>query len=565
MGYPHEALPILELIYSNGLHYPMDELLTALHRCYIKLDNYEKAADIEGEMLRFGVPLDTLVIEKLRRQEDAFKRLFIATGDSTFLRNATKLDSLLSNLPVDTATEKIRAMIENGQLDEAFHTVDLDRYDLLFEIAKNFLEQGDTTQAYAILTLIPIRGFKLDHDAFIIRLNLGYNSGKFQKVVEEFEDSRDVYIKFDADTGAWLPAGLSFIALGQYEKALKLLFPVKDGRATDGIALSLMQLGYPEIARQLKGLSNDMAVRCAIKSGDIGWLKSLKPPIDKKLLRKYLIAIAEHDPEYAMKLADSVGVSYVVKSELAVIQALKNGDLQTAMDNAATPLTHYMIGVFFMRHGMLDSARTYLKQALEEANMPLAAFKLGTIYYSLDIPLEAVKYYKIAMKDDSLRPFAIYNLASVYKTLRKGDSASHYYKLLMKEFGDREISLDAEDGLAFMLQNKGNNMEALNYWNDLEGELRKFEDEIELKYWKAEALFALNRSREALNYYLMVAHSNTSSKWKVISMLKAAKIYAVLGKKQKAVELYQKVIKISGPASEFSAIAQKELNTLKSE
>ncbi len=565
MRYPHEALPILELIYSHGTYYPLDSLLSSLHRCYIALGDYGRAANLEVEMERFGVPIDTSAMDQLQKQIDAFKRLFQATGDSTFLDNARKLEATLPKVRSDTLTERIRAMITDGRVEEAFKIVDLDRYDLLFDIAKGFLANGDTAQAYGVLGLIPIKGFKLDHDAFVLREIIGYRLGKFEQVVNDFQNSRDSYASFAVEDSLWLYVGLSYIALGNYHDALKTLYPLGDEFAADGIAISLMKLGYADRVKEIKGVSNDVAVRCAIKTGDVEWLKSLNPPVDKILLREYLIAIADSDPNYAMALADSVGVSYIVKGEIAVIKALKNNEIDAAKENAATPLTFYRIGVFYMRHGMLDSARAYLRKALDEGGMLKAAFKLGTVYYSQDLALEAVKYYQMAMKDDSLRPIALYNLAAAFKTLRKKDSAIFYYKKVMKDYGYMEISLDAEDALAYMLQDMGKNEDALDYWNDIEGELKNFSDEIELKYWKAEALFALNRSREALNYYLMVANSDTKSEWKIIAMLKAAKIYAIIGEKGRAIALYQKVIKLAGPTSQFSDVARKELETLKSQ
>ncbi len=563
-GYVHEALPILERVYSHGQYYPMDRLLKLLRTGYLKLENYESAAQIEKKMVMFGVPVERPITKELERQADAFRRLFEATGDSIYLENARKLRKLLKGMPQDSVTKRIEALIQDGRYEEAFREVDLNRYDLLYRIALGILEQGDTMQAYSILGLIPPTGFKLDHDAFVLRLKLAYALGKFQRVEDDFSKNSGFYMDFRADTALWRVVGLAEMALGRYSEALGWLYPLEDTALGNIIATAFCKLDMPEMALSIHSISNETAVKCALKMGDLAKLKSLNPPLDRQLLRNYLIAIAKDNPDYAMKLADSLRVSYIIKSEIAVIKALNESDVEKAIENAATPLSYYEIGLFFMRRGMLDSAKVYFRKAMEnlENPFPLAAFKLGTIYYSKDMATEAVKYYKMAMSDDSLRPYAIYNLASAFKTLRKKDSAAFYYRLLMKEYADREISLEAEDALAFMLQDGGKPMEALHYWNDLEGELKSFEDEIELKYWKAEALFALNRSREALNYYLMVANSETSSEWRIIAMLKAAKIYAIIGQKSRAVALYRKVLKMAGETSQFGEIARQELDAL---
>ena len=565
MGYPDQAIPILESIYTSGRHYPMDELLTTLHRAYLRVGNYEAAARLEGKMVQFGVPIQRRITLEIKRQIEAYERLFEATGDSTHLRNARKLQALIKDIPTDTSAGRVEELIREEKYQQAFREVDLSRYDLLYRIAVGMLQQGDTLQAYGVLGLIPLTGFKLDHDAFRLRLIAGYGLGKFRRVIDDFNQYQSLYADFTPDTAVWRVVGLSYLALGEYEKSLGWLYPIADTGLSHAIATAFLKLDLPELALRVKDIPSELAVKCALKLGDVEKLKSLNPPTDRNLLRQYLIAIARSDPDFAMKMADSLRVSYIIKGEIAVIAALRNSDVETAVENAVTPLAYYEIGLFYMRHGLLDSAKIYFRKAMEntEQEYALAAFKLGSIYYSQDMAVEAIKYYRMAMSDDSLKPYAIYNLASAFKTLRKKDSAAYYYRLLMKEYADREISLDAEDALAFMLQDAGRPEEALRYWNDLEGELRKYDDEIELKYWKAEALFALNRSREALNYYLMVARSGTGSEWRIIATLKAAKIYAITGRKRQAVELYRKVINMAGPASQFGELAQKELDALK--
>ena len=540
--------PLIEKSY-----YPKERTLLKIYRWMLDHGDYPNAAKLEVELSKYGYAPPKSVMQRLEEFKAYAQRLYEATGDTSYAVEAARWDSILSDL--------VQFKIDSLQ----------ERFDVLLTKIDSLLEDGDTVAAWSLLKLFDWNGFSLDEEAAAKTVELAFKLRRYSEAESLAVQYLRTYQAAPHRKDVLKLLGLVYVALGKFEEAVLPLYGLvgEDREATNAFAYVAINLGHPEIVKKLDGLSPNLKLRAAVRSGDLSIAKNVElGMLDESLLREFLVLLAEREPDRAFKLADSLKVSYILRAEMAVVYALKKGDFEFAKKNALSARSFYRIGVAYMRRGKgkedLDSALVYLQKAFEMGELADAAFKIGSIHYAQNRPRKAIEFYRLALKCDTLKPLAFYNIGMAFKSLGEIDSATRYLNIVVDSFGTDEISLDAENSLAFIYQDELSDFDrALRLWNDLEGELQSYDDEVELKYWKAEALLASNRTNQALLEYLKVVKAKPKGdNWRATAMLKAAKIYAILGKSRKAEKLFRQLIDERGPGDQLSIVAEQELQKL---
>jgi tetratricopeptide (TPR) repeat protein len=147
--------------------------------------------------------------------------------------------------------------------------------------------------------------------------------------------------------------------------------------------------------------------------------------------------------------------------------------------------------------------------------------------------------------------------------MRRMDSAAVYKRRIADEFPGDEEALEALLALAFLKQETGALDDALEIYDDLEGELKTAEEEAELLYWRGEIHFSRSEFETSIVEFkkLYTLYPNLGN-WSVTAELRTAKALALLGRTAEARDILERIVATRGTEDNFGLMAQQDLEAL---
>jgi tetratricopeptide (TPR) repeat protein len=196
-----------------------------------------------------------------------------------------------------------------------------------------------------------------------------------------------------------------------------------------------------------------------------------------------------------------------------------------------------------------------------EANR--ARFDLGQLAYLKADYERAVPLFRqvAAGPDPVLAEAAQHNLVLVLERMEAWESAQQEAIGWLERWPDSEDVFDMQVRLGRLYRDGGQPGRAAAYFRTLHAP--DSEAAARLGYQLAETLFVLGDYQQAVIEYLKVAYLNEDQfLFAVTARLRAADSYALLGEKERALELYRDIIQRYGATSEYGRTAQVHLENV---
>lgn len=199
--------------------------------------------------------------------------------------------------------------------------------------------------------------------------------------------------------------------------------------------------------------------------------------------------------------------------------------------------------------------RVHLRTAFE-------AFRLENVQLAVEASKLALQNPRIKLADAKL---GTNFLIKVYK-------AAGYYEnglMLMQQYLERFPDDDPATiwamriDIGAMHKNLKSFDRALEYFKDLI-KTASGEDEAEIQFNIAETYWAMNNFEQALLEYLRIPYLTLGKKfdWSSAAKSQAAECYVKLSKYDEAIRMYNDIIRVNGPQSEYSAYAKQRIEQI---
>ena len=170
-----------------------------------------------------------------------------------------------------------------------------------------------------------------------------------------------------------------------------------------------------------------------------------------------------------------------------------------------------------------------------------------------------------ASADSATAYTALRNLAVAEQKLERWKDAEAAWQRLLERFPDADEAPEAALNVARCRMEQG----------DYQGAIRAYTEAIPILddaararayYWMGQSHEQLGDWRAAVVDYLRVPYlASGSGMWVVTARLKAAECYRKLGRNRAAREIYEKVLRTHGAASNWGRLARKALDALDAE
>lgn len=222
---------------------------------------------------------------------------------------------------------------------------------------------------------------------------------------------------------------------------------------------------------------------------------------------------------------------------------------------------NYYYGIYYLNEEKYDKSENFLKKSIQKGYDKAKAYiALGNLYYYSGEGKKAydnfLKSYNIEKSDEVL-----YNLALLAKQNEFYTEAVEYYRELIDISEIDEQKTDAWTNLLYSLIGAKRYSEVLDAIESGGYELDK-PDAAAVQYYKAEALFGLNRFEEAVTEFLRIEYIYSGDRdLAATSYIKAAESYIILEQFDAAKEILNKV-KRDFPGSKWSKRADEILEKL---
>lgn len=209
---------------------------------------------------------------------------------------------------------------------------------------------------------------------------------------------------------------------------------------------------------------------------------------------------------------------------------------------------------------------------VEYPNHPLIAqvyITLGTVYYEQEQPANAIEAYRNALNQgamDEYKKVAMSNLIKLYDERGLWDAAIALGKRYATEFPNAEDQFATRIQIGTFLMNMREYDRAIDHLTALLREANA-EQSSEIQFWIGEAYFNQAKYQQAIIEYLKVPYLNPPTKldWAASALWKAGNAYEKLRQNDKAIRLYERIIREKGAASNFGRFARRRIDELEAQ
>ncbi len=197
---------------------------------------------------------------------------------------------------------------------------------------------------------------------------------------------------------------------------------------------------------------------------------------------------------------------------------------------------------------------------------PKALVTLGTIFAELERRSDAIDAFNRSLESGArgqTRKAAMSNLMALYDSGQLYDAAIAMAEQYMREFPDSEDLLSIRKQIGYYQMNNGEYEQAIQLFRGLQTEVDA-ELATEIQFYIGEAYFMQDKYKQAITEYLKVPYLSppTQLPWSATALWKAGNAYEELGSIDRAVRLYERIIREEGAASNYGRFARKRINEL---
>lgn len=193
---------------------------------------------------------------------------------------------------------------------------------------------------------------------------------------------------------------------------------------------------------------------------------------------------------------------------------------------------------------------------------------LGTVYYEQEQPQLAIEAFRNALdytSETQYRQAAMRNLIKLYDENGLSDAAAAMARDYVAQYPDAKDRFSIRIQIGTFLMRMHEYDRAIDHLTSL---LREADaaSASEIQFWIAECYFNQNQYERAIAEYLKIPYMNPPTKldWAASAMWKAGNAYERLGKTDKAIQLYERIIRDKGASSNFGRFARRRIDELKS-
>jgi len=198
--------------------------------------------------------------------------------------------------------------------------------------------------------------------------------------------------------------------------------------------------------------------------------------------------------------------------------------------------------------------------------LPQVYVTLGTVYYEQEQPQLAIGAFRNALDNASsgqYRQAAMQNLIKLYENNGLYDAATGIARDYVEQYPNAENVFSTRIQIGTYLIRMHEYDRAIDYLKSL---LREADvsSASEIQFWIAESYFNQNQYEKAIAEYLKIPYMNPPTKldWAASALWKAGNAYERLGKSEKAIQLYERIIREKGSSSNFGRFARRRIDEL---
>lgn len=470
--------------------------------------------------------------------------------------------------------------LQMGFVDSAYKHLDFTDPMQTYTLAEKLFEKEAYDLSIELLDRVNLPGFLIDKQAKELALKAAIELGDEERILKFVDEIERNYGKDSLTINA---KALVMVKKDPQWVALRL-YTQKDPESMKLKARALFNSGHKVWAFRYADFDSKIKFIKALRDSDVVTLLELPVPQEPSIILDYLRLLWEKDHgNIASILADSAIARGLISKD-AVLRVkgesmLNKGDIESALtqidfinDPEEKARLFYNIGIQLMKKGNFEKAKSMFFKAIQWGDAETrgyGAFKLATTLFQEKRYEESAEYYLMALElvqsDTLLRLNALHNLAVCYKQMDKADKALEAYHRIISDYPGSEESLDAFISKGLLLIDKGKPKEAYESFSAVEGELNSVDVEVELQFWMGQAAAMQGEYIDALSHYkrLYLFHPK-AGQWSTTSKLEAAKIFAMLGDQEGALNIYTQLLNTVSKEDPLYSEIEKAIEQLKS-
>ncbi|PID27617.1 MAG: hypothetical protein CR982_05200 [Candidatus Cloacimonadota bacterium] len=230
-----------------------------------------------------------------------------------------------------------------------------------------------------------------------------------------------------------------------------------------------------------------------------------------------------------------------------------------------TALIYYNIG---KQEEAFDTWKDVVKKYPNSNIFVEANYYLGSLYLKRDMIENAIGALQNVVSyegEHRLKKFAYNQLIKLYKKLSFNDSALKATREYIELYPEGEDIFDKRIEIGVLLQKNRDFDRALEYFHKLKVNTDG-EDELATQFYIAETYMLKGEFRRAISEFLKVKFAminKTPYDWKITAVYKAAQCYEKISEFDKAIALYEEIIKKYDLSTKYGRQAQKSIDKIK--
>lgn len=326
---------------------------------------------------------------------------------------------------------------------------------------------------------------------------------------------------------------------------------------------------YPEAISTLQGLLHDGPEYAGADKVryQLAWALKLSGKQDEATEVFSELAERNAGSPLAAEARHNVGeYAYANKDYAAAAKAY----YQVVQSADGTPLgekaVHKLAWCYYHQGNYAGAQKTFAYQLKRYADGVLAAdarFMQAECLFKEDKFAEALAAYEglPALSSQDFEMLAMLHAGQAAAQVKDWSKSSQWLTRATQQFPDASNAPEALYELAWAMQNSGKGEEAIKLYEQV---IAKTDREVAARahFMMGEIHFERRDHEEAIKNFFKAAYGYSYPKWQADAIYEAARCFEVLGKKPKAVTMYQELLD-KFPASERASLAKQRLAELK--
>ncbi len=255
------------------------------------------------------------------------------------------------------------------------------------------------------------------------------------------------------------------------------------------------------------------------------------------------------------------------QQSVEILERLRRRDLPP--DLAAE--VQYELGRQYVLTNEYEDAVDLLTELTTMENAPAgpvsqAYITLGTVYYEQEQPENAIGAFRNALQSGAggeYRRVALRNLIKLYEENGLWDAAVATAREYINDYPQAEDRFSTRIQIGNFLMNMGEYERARGHLRELLREADA-EDTAEIQFWLGKSYQYQHRYSEAILEFLKVPYLLPPTKldWSASALWEAGNSYEKMSRSEKAIALYERIIREQGAASNYGRYARRRINQL---